>query len=220
MALTFRLLAEEVAPALRRIVGPGLRTPEVVHLRSPAQAEPLLGSAVDATVTEDGLVTGVGVPVVAAAEDDELLRLLLVYQLARFHELAERQTTKLVIVEPSSGALWSAYYAHRVASASGLVSPARLLPSGLALPSAVEVAWLKALRDVDPAAIAHLTEADPGLAGFFDGLGSHELPGDLYLGFPRWSEEDRLTCSLLFSGVALLGMRREIEAAMRRQPGS
>lgn len=226
----YRLLANDVVPALARLVGPELVVPESLTVRPGREGVARPEGEVPARLTEDGRVVGVEAPAVSALDDDATLRFVLAHELAHFHELSVRRAQGPHLGNLAASVLWSEYYAQRVVWATFGMPPGSLdvgrvedlaASDDAARPgrgSGYLFAWLRAHHDARSDWLDfYPNDKRTFLEIFVPGIDKKGRLDRLFERFPTWDEADAAWVSAVFQaldGVRLAG--RKVGSKKRR----
>jgi hypothetical protein len=235
-SMALRIMNNQVAPALRFVVGDGLVLPTVVRVmeRVDGHAASPDGQVL-ATVNSDGVITSIGDPAVAATEDEVRLAFVIAHELAHYHELTLRMRAELAIPNLRACELWSEYYAQRLVCSAGLMDERlhRDLPeegtSGR--PSddidddgrswSYMMAFVKGQYDADPGCLDRYPEAQRKIFGILLGALNTTALEDAVFAFPNWSLTERVLVEGVFKALrvsdpARLRHRRQRRRARKR----
>lgn len=211
------LVVNEIVPALQRTIGQGLILPDMIHLVSGSDADGRVPGRINPTTGE---VVSLDTPVICATEKRDLLRYVLVHELAHYHELSLRKTRGIRVPGVGPTQLWSEYFAQRVSWESGVVSAETLLAGGgegvveQSLPQndkgeAYSFAYMLTFVLAHADAVPNWLDAYPGkedrLRATVGVLHTGGAAKGLFGRFPGWTKADAALATMLFKGLLKLG---------------
>jgi len=231
-SMALRVVNNQVIPALRAVVGDGLVLPPVVRVleRVDGHAASPDGQVL-ATVNSDGLIIGIGDPVVAATEDEVRLAFVIAHELAHYHELTVRMGAELAIPTLRVCELWSEYYAQRLVCLAGLMDERlhRDLPEDdtWGRPSddidddgrswSYMMAFVKGQYDADPGCLERYPEAQQKTLALLLGALNSQALEDAVTSFPTWSLEGRMLVEAFFEALRVSDPARRRHRRQRRR---